>query len=145
MKQKTEYARFAEKRASRSPLLRDTLRAFLVGGLICSLAQGGTMLLQSLSFSEDDARLVVMLSLIFLAVLLTAIGRFDNVARFAGAGTLVPITGFANAMSSEAVDCRGEGFIAGVGAKMFTVAGPVILYGTVSGILYGLIYRLTTL
>ena len=95
--------------------------------------------------SEADARLCSSLVLIFLAVLLTALGLFDDIAKFAGAGTLVPITGFANAMASEAVDSRTEGLVLGVGAKMFSVAGPVILYGTAASVLYGLIYRLAAL
>ena len=145
MKNKTAYARYAQKRATRSPLPTDCLHAFLVGGAICALAQGCTMLLESLSLDQTDARLITMLILIFLTALLTGIGVFDKAARFAGAGTLVPITGFANAMSSEAVDCRSEGFVIGIGAKIFTVAGPVILYGTVSSVLYGLIYWLVSL
>ena len=145
MKPKTAYARYAKKRAARSPLLTDCLRAFLVGGAICAFAQGGTMLFGLLPLSEADARLCSSLVLIFLAVLLTALGLFDDIAKFAGAGTLVPITGFANAMASEAVDSRTEGLVLGVGAKMFSVAGPVILYGTAASVLYGLIYRLATL
>ena len=89
---------------------------------------------------ETDARTLVSITLIFLASLLTGLGVFDNIARIAGAGTLVPITGFSNAVSSQAIDTKSEGYILGVGAKIFTIAGPVILYGTVSGAIYGVIY-----
>lgn len=114
--------------------------AFVFGGSICLCAE----LLRSgyiyLGIIEKDALTLVSITLIILASVLTALGIFDNIARLAGAGTLVPITGFSNAVTSEALDAKNEGFVLGVGAKIFTVAGPVILFGISSGVLYGIIY-----
>lgn len=145
MKKQTPYANYADKRSKKSPLILDCLRAFLVGGLICSIGQGFTELYTALNVSEETVKILVPVTLIFITALLTGLGIFDNIAKFAGAGTLVPITGFANAVSSPAIDCKSEGFILGVGAKMFTVAGPVIVYGTVASVIYGVIYWITNL
>jgi len=145
MKKQTPYADYAEKRSVKSPLLADCLRAFLVGGLICAIGQGFTELYSSLSVGEETVKILVPVTLIFLTALLTGLGIFDNIAKFAGAGTLVPITGFANAVASPAIDCKSEGFVLGVGAKMFTIAGPVIVYGTVASVVYGMIYWIATL
>ena len=138
---KKQYKQYATAHAPRSPIVRDCLRAFFVGGSICCLGQGLiTLYKNALGMSRDDASALCSVSLIFLAVLLTSIGVFDKIARFGGAGTLVPITGFANAVASPAIDSRAEGLVLGVGAKIFTVAGPVLLYGTSAGVVYGLIY-----
>ena len=138
---KKTYARYVEARAPRSPLWRDCLHAFLVGGGICLLAEGIIQVLVSVfSFSRDVASAWSSIALVVIAVTLTAVGVFDKIAKFAGGGTLVPITGFANAVASPAIDSRSEGFVLGVGAKIFTVAGPVLLYGTAAGTLYGIIY-----
>ena len=145
MKPKTPYATYAEKRERKSPLIKDCLNAFWVGGLICCLGQGLTELYTRMIAKEETAKMLVPITLVFLAALLTALGIFDNIAKLAGAGTLVPITGFANAVTAPAIDCRTEGLVLGVGAKMFTVAGPVILYGTVASVIYGVIYWITTL
>jgi len=142
MKKQTSYAAYADKRSKKSPLILDCLRAFVVGGLICCIGQGLTELYTALSLKEDTVKTLVPVTLIFLTALLTGFGIFDNIAKYAGAGTLVPITGFANAVSSPAIDCKSEGFVLGVGAKMFTVAGPVIVYGTVASVLYGIVYWL---
>ena len=140
------YARYVEARAPRSPILKNCLHAFLVGGGICLLAEGMIQLLMHLAaLSREIAASWSSITLVFLAVLLTAIGVFDKIAKFAGGGTLLPITGFANAVASPAIDSRSEGFVLGVGAKIFTVAGPVLLYGTAAGVLYGLIYWICTL
>lgn len=143
---KEEYKKYAESRAKKSPILKNCLWAFLVGGGICTL---GHFLLKMytthLELDKTDAGALTSVTLIFIAVLLTGLGVFDKIAQIAGAGTLVPITGFANAVSSAAIDSKTEGFILGVGAKMFTIAGPVIVYGTVAGVVYGLIYWITTL
>jgi len=144
-KKATPYATYSKQRAKKSPLLVDCLRAFFVGGLICTLGQGLTELYTWLAMDPDTVKTLVPCTLIFLASLLTGLGIFDNIAKFAGAGTLVPITGFANAVSSQSIDSRTEGFVLGVGAKMFTIAGPVIVYGTVAGVVYGVIYYITTL
>ena len=139
--QKEKYKNYVKAHAPRSPLLFDCLHAFLVGGIICTLAQGIRMLLTDLCHLETQtASSTVSVILIFLAVLLTGLGVFDKIAKYAGAGTLVPITGFANAVVSPAIDSRAEGWILGVGAKIFTVAGPVLLYGILSGAIYGVIY-----
>ena len=136
-----QYKKYAAAHAPKSPLLKDCLHAFLVGGLICAIGQGLTDLYREVcKLPLSDAATLTSVTLVFLAVLLTAIGIFDRIARFAGAGTLVPITGFANAVASPAIDSRAEGLILGVGAKIFTVAGPVLLYGTLAGALYGIIY-----
>ena len=138
---KKSYARYVEARAPRSPLLKNCLRAFLVGGGICLFAEGLNQIFTRLcALSREDAGLLSAVILVFLAVLLTALGIFPRIAKFAGGGTLVPITGFANAVASPAIDSRAEGFVLGVGAKIFTVAGPVLLYGTAAGTLYGFIY-----
>ena len=138
---KKQYKKYAAAHAPRSPILSDCLRAFLVGGSICTLAEGLSRLYgHCLNLVRDDAATLTSVTLVFIAVLLTGIGIFDRIARFAGAGTLVPITGFANAVASPAIDSRDEGFVLGVGAKIFTVAGPVLLYGTLAGAIYGVIY-----
>ena len=143
---KKQYKRYAAAHAPHSPTVKNCIRAFLVGGTICALAQGlGTLYEQVVGLSKEDAGALVAVSLIFLAVVLTALGVFDRIARFAGAGTLVPITGFANAVASPAIDSRAEGLVLGVGAKIFTVAGPVLLYGTLAGTLWGVIYYVWTL
>ena len=142
MKKKTDYAKFADKHAKKSPIIFDVLRAFAVGGLICTIAQGLTEIYTALGLSQDSVKTLVPSTLIFAAALLTGLGVFDNIAKFAGAGTLLPITGFANAVASTALDSKGEGFVLGVGANMFKIAGPVIAYGTVSSVVYGIVYWL---
>ena len=134
------YKKYADAHAKKSPLGRDCARAFLVGGGICTFAQGLTALYESLKIDAENVGALVSVTLIFLTALLTGIGIFDKIAKFAGAGTVVPITGFANAVASPAIDTKGEGFVLGVGAKIFSIAGPVILYGTAAGALYGLVY-----
>ncbi len=139
---KTAYAKYAESRAKKSNLAFDTFKAFIFGGLICSIGQSLTELYTYLGTENDTVKILVPSTLVFIAALLTGLGVFDNIAKVAGAGTLVPITGFANAVTSPALDSKSEGFVLGVGAKMFTVAGPVIVYGTVAGVIYGVIYWL---
>ncbi len=140
---KSTYRRFADAHAPRSPIGKNCLRAFLVGGGICVGAEALRNLYEKVcSFDAETAATLTSVSLIFLAVLLTALGIFDRIAKFAGAGTLVPITGFANAVVSPAIDSRAEGPVLGVGAKIFTVAGPVLLYGTLAGAIYGVLYWL---
>lgn len=140
---KETYAKFADAHAPRSPIGKDCLFAFLIGGGICTVGQILHDVFQNLcSLPEEMAGTLTSVSLILAAVVLTAFGVFDNIAKHAGAGTLVPITGFANAVVSPAIDSHAEGLILGVGAKIFTVAGPVLLYGTLAGFLYGVIYWL---
>ena len=138
---KKQYKKYAAAHAPKSSIVRNCLRAFFVGGLICTIGQGLTNLYGSvLGLVKDEATALTSVTLVFVAVLFTAIGIFDRIAKFAGAGTLVPITGFANSVASPAFDSRAEGLVLGVGAKIFTVAGPVLLYGTLSGAIYGVIY-----
>lgn len=140
-----EYKKYADKSAKKSPCAKNCVHAFLIGGLICTLAEALGAVYQSLGAEKTDAAVYASVTLIFLAALLTGIGVFDDIAKFAGAGTLVPITGFANAVVSPAVDTKAEGWVLGVGAKIFTIAGPVILYGTLAGAAYGVIYWICTL
>ena len=140
-----EYKKYAESRAKKSPVLKNCLCAFLIGGTICTVGQLLLSLYLRLGLDKETAGTVTSISLIFLAALLTGFGVFDNIARVAGAGTLVPITGFANAVVSPAIDSHAEGLVLGVGAKIFTVAGPVLLYGTLAGTVYGVIYWIMTL
>ena len=125
----TEYNEYIEHRAKRTPCLLNCLKAFLTGGIICALG-------------EAAAYLFASLCLIFLAGLLTGIGVFDKIAKFGGGGALVPITGFSNAMAAPAIDSKTEGFVTGVAAKMFTIAGPVIVYGVAASAIYGVFYYL---
>ncbi|MBR5444893.1 MAG: SpoVA/SpoVAEb family sporulation membrane protein [Clostridia bacterium] len=134
------YRRYAKARAGKSPLVRDMITAFVTGGLLCVLAQGIKNGFLAAGLPEESAGCAVSVILIGIAVILTAFGVFDRIARRTGAGTLVPITGFANAVASSAIDARSEGFIMGVGAKVFQIAGPVIAYGLAAGTVYGLVY-----
>lgn len=129
-----------KKHSPGSTLLKNSLLAFFFGGLICLIGQLFLMLYSYLGCDEKTAGILVTVTLIFIAALLTALGIFDKIARYAGAGTLVPVTGFSNAVVSEAMDSKSEGYVLGVGAKIYTVAGPVILYGILSGFVYGVIY-----
>ncbi len=143
---KKTYQKYADARAPKSPVWRDCLRAFWVGGLICCIGQGLTTLYTSVCGMEKaDAGTLTSVTLVLIAVILTGCGWFDRMAKYAGAGTLVPITGFANAVVSPAIDSHSEGLVLGVGAKIFTVAGPVLLYGTLAGCFYGVLYWVTTL
>ncbi len=139
-----EYKQMVKHASPPSPLFKDCLRAFLIGGIICTLGQALGNVYTALGLTEEIAKPLTSITLIFIAVTLTAIGVFDRIAKFAGAGTLVPITGFANAVSSAAIEFKSEGWVLGLGAKMFTIAGPVIVYGTVASVLYGVIYWLIT-
>ena len=118
------------------------LKAFLTGGLICCIGQALTNLYLSLKLSQTDARTLTSVSLIFLGGLLTSIGIYDNIAKHAGAGTLVPITGFANSIVAPAIEFKSEGFVLGLGAKMFVIAGPVLVYGITASVIFGILYFL---
>lgn len=135
------YRRFADAHAPKSPVLRNCARAFWVAGLICVIGQALRELYsRSAHLNPADTATMTSVTLIFIAALLSGIGIFDRIAKYAGAGTLVPITGFANAVVSPAIDSHAEGLILGVGAKIFTVAGPVLLYGTLAGGIWGVVY-----
>jgi stage V sporulation protein AC len=140
-----EYGQLVERLSPKSPIWKDCIGAFVIGGLICTLGQVFMNLYAGLGLDKTDSGTATCMSLIFLSALLTGFSLYDNIAKFAGAGTLVPITGFANAIAAPAVEFKTEGFILGVGAKMFTIAGPVILYGISAGVVYGFIYWITTL
>jgi stage V sporulation protein AC len=134
-----EYIKKAGTRVPKSNLFVNCCWAFFVGGAICTLAQALNDLYVYLGIHEETAKILVPITLIFLAALTTGLGWFDKLAKHAGAGTLVPITGFANSVVAPAVDTKNEGFILGLGAKIFTIAGPVILYGTLFSFIYGVI------
>ena len=137
---KEAYKKYVKDTAPKSPVLKNCCFAFLFGGGICV---GGQLLFDLYrnitAYDDDSVYALVSITLIFISALFTGIGVFDNIAKVAGAGTLVPVTGFANSVVSPAIDTKAEGFILGVGAKIFTVAGPVILYGILSGTVYGVI------
>lgn len=134
-----EYDAMVRKASPRSPVLKDCLFAFLFGGAICTLGQGLADLFMLLGFTLQDARTFVSISLIFLSAALTAFGVYDNIAKYAGAGTLVPITGFANSMVSPALEFKSEGFVTGLGSKMFVVSGPVLVFGLSASVFYGVV------
>ena len=140
-----EYGKLVKDMAPKSPIGKDRAIAFLVGGLICTLGQLAMNGYLALGLEKQDASTAASMSLVALSALLTGLSLYDNIAKFAGAGTLVPITGFANAIASPAIEFKTEGFVLGVGAKIFTIAGPVILYGVTASVVYGLIYWITTL
>lgn len=137
-----EYDAMVQKASPRSPVLKDCLFAFLFGGAICTLGQGLADLFMLLGFTLQDARTFVSISLIFLSAALTAFGVYDNIAKYAGAGTLVPITGFANSMVSPALEFKSEGFVTGLGSKMFVVSGPVLVFGLSASVFYGVVLYL---
>ena len=138
----SEYAALCDRANPRSPWGANLLRAFLTGGLICLLGEGLSVLYRALGAAKADAATYVSISLIALSALLTGLGLYERIARFGGAGSLVPITGFANAMTACAIEFKSEGFVLGVGANMFKIAGPVIVYGTAASVVYGVIYWL---
>ncbi len=140
-----QYNQYVSDRAQPSPIWKDMLWAFCVGGGICAGGQGLMALYQSLGASKEDAGTWASISLVFLAALLTGLGVFDDIAKRAGAGTLVPITGFANAMVSPALEFKSEGLVTGTGVKLFTVAGPVLAYGISASVVYGLILWIVSL
>jgi len=140
-----EYGKLVQSMEPKSPIWKDCLNAFWIGGLICTVGQlimNGYLML---GLDKTDAGTAMSMTLVAISALLTGLSLYDNIAKHAGAGTLVPITGFANSIAAPAVEFKTEGFILGVGAKMFTIAGPVIVYGTVASVIYGVIYWITTL
>ncbi len=139
---KQEYAQYVKEMSPNSPFWKDVLLAFLIGGLICTIGQAVLNGFTAMGLDETNAGAAASITMVFLSAVLTGLSLYDNIAKHAGAGTLVPITGFANAVVSPAVEFKSEGFILGVGAKMFTIAGPVIVYGVSASVIYGLIYWL---
>lgn len=137
-----EYEKYVKSMEPRSPIVKNTVWAFLVGGAICVLGQLISNGWSAAGFSQEDAGTLTSASLILLAQIATGANVYNSLARFAGAGTLVPITGFANSVASPAIDFKTEGFVTGMAAKMFTVAGPVIVFGTLASVLYGAVLML---
>ena len=137
-----EYDALVRQLSPRSPIYKDTALAFAVGGGICTLGQLIGRLWEQLGLTAQEAGTATAVTLVFLSVVLTSLGLYHRLARYAGAGTLVPITGFANAVASPAIDYRAEGLVTGTAVKMFTVAGPVIVYGTAASVVYGLVLYL---
>ena len=135
-----EYARLVKEMSPKSPIWRDCLNAFWIGGLICTLGQLIMNGYMALGIDKEAAGTAMSMTLVALSALLTGLSLYDDIAKHAGAGTLVPITGFANAVAAPALEFKPEGFILGVGAKMFTIAGPVIVYGVSASVVYGFIY-----
>lgn len=141
---KKEYQAYVERKAKKSNLAVDMLKAFLVGGFICCIGQFIGDLAMHFGYSQENAITMTSMSLVALAAILTGLNVFDEIGRFAGAGSSIPITGFSNSMVSPAIEFKSEGLVMGVGAKMFVVAGPVLVYGVTSSVLYGIIYFLFT-
>lgn len=142
---KKKYEKMVEKETKNSPIFKDCVKAFLIGGAICTVGQVLTELYIKAGLEKTQAQTLTSVSLVLLGVLLTAFHLYEKIAKHAGAGTLVPITGFANSVCAPAIEFRSEGFILGVGAKMFSIAGPVIVYGTVASVIYGVIVYITGL
>lgn len=138
-----EYKKMAEKASPPTKKIKNSFFAFIFGGGICAIGEGFRMLFERLGISEDTVKILVPVSLVVIAAILTAIGLFDKIARIAGAGTIVPITGFANSIVSPAMEFQSEGKILGTGAQMFKIAGPVLVYGTAAAVIYGVIYYLS--
>ena len=142
---KKEYAELVEKASPPSPKLKNCIWAFLVGGSICTIGQLFFEFLKRNGIDEKQGYATVSITIIALTAIFTGLGLFDKLAKHAGAGTLVPVTGFANSVASPAIEFKSEGFVLGMAAKMFIISGPVIVYGTVASVIYGIIYWVTTL
>lgn len=140
-----QYGALVARMAPKSPMWRDCLNAFWIGGMICVVGQIFTNCYGAWGLEKQDAGTAASMTLVALSALLTGLSVYDDIAKHAGAGTLVPITGFANAIAAPAVEFKTEGFVLGVGAKMFTIAGPVIVYGLAASVVYGFIYWLYTI
>ena len=140
-----QYGALVARMAPKSPMWRDCLNAFWIGGLICVVGQIFTNCYGAWGLEKQDAGTAASMTLVALSALLTGLSVYDDIAKHAGAGTLVPITGFANAIAAPAGAFKTEGFVVGVGAKMFTIAGPVIVYGLAASVVYGFIYWLYTI
>lgn len=135
-----EYQAYLKQCAPKSPIVKNTALAFLIGGLICVLGQGISSSFRALGLDKTDAGTATSIVLVLLSALLTGLNLYNSIARFAGAGTLVPITGFANSVVSPAIDFRAEGIVTGMAAKMFVIAGPVLVFGLAASVVYGVVY-----
>ena len=139
-----EYGDYVKRKSPKSPLLKDIIKAFIIGGLICCVGQLILNMYTGMNMTEESAAAATSVTMVFIGAFLTGIGVYDTLGKFAGAGTLVPITGFANSVVSPALEFKAEGFITGTAAKMFIIAGPVIVFGTAASVIYGFIYWLCT-
>lgn len=139
------YEKYKEIHKPKPNIIRHCIRAYFVGGLICVFAQGLNDIYALIGVNEDNISLLVTMSMVFIGALLTGVGIYDRIGEFAGAGSIVPITGFANSVVSPAMEYKKEGFIFGVGGKMFTIAGPVLIYGISSSVILGIIYYFITI
>ncbi len=138
MDKKKEYQKLADRKSPPSPILKNCINAFLIGGVICTIGEGISSMYKSFGLNKDMAGSATTITLIFLGILLTGLGVYSKIAHFAGAGTIVPVTGFANAVAAPAIEAKTEGYVLGVAAKIFTIAGPVIVYGTVASVIVGI-------
>lgn len=139
-----EYKKMTQQAVPPSPVVKDCLYAFFTGGLVCCLGQLVTDVMLRLGFAENTSKTAASIALIALAAILTALGLFSKIAKFAGAGTLVPITGFSNSIVSPAIEFKSEGHVFGIGANMFKIAGPVLVFGISASVIYGIIYWMFT-
>lgn len=139
-----QYQKLVDDMSPKSPILKDCIKAFLIGGLICAIGQAILNAYTALGLDKEQSATATSMTLVAISALLTGLSLYDNIAKHAGAGTLVPITGFANAVAAPAIEFKTEGFILGVGAKIFQIAGPVIVYGVSASVVYGIIYWITT-
>lgn len=142
---KQEYDKYVRSMSPKSPIWKDMFNAFWVGGIICTIGQAVLSGFQGLGLEETDAGAATCVAMVFLGALLTALSLYDNIAKVGGAGTLVPITGFSNAVVSPAMEFKSEGFVTGLAVKLFSIAGPVIAYGVCASVVYGIIYWGTAL
>lgn len=140
-----EYGELAKRVSPPSAMAKTIPMAFVIGGAICTLGEALLNMYAALGFTQDNAGAMTSLTLIFLSALLTGLKLYDRIAQFAGAGTLVPITGFANSVVSPALEFKSEGYVLGLGAKMFVIAGPVLVYGISASVIYGIVYYIQTL
>lgn len=136
---KRKYAALLARKSPPSPLLRDCMMAFLFGGGICTVGEGVRMFWLSRGMDTDDTAAATAITMVFFGALLTCLHLYDQLAKHAGAGTIVPITGFANAIVSPAIEYKSEGLVLGLGAKLFVIAGPVLVYGITASVIYGLV------
>lgn len=139
---KKAYQKYAQSKADKSPVVKNSINAFLIGGAICATGQFFTEVFLNLGFGKETSGTLTSITLIFISAILTGLNVYDKIAKVAGAGTLVPITGFANAVVSPAIEFKNEGYIMGVAANMFKIAGPVIAYGIIASVAAGIIYLL---
>ena len=135
-----EYSKMTKKASPPTKKIKNGCLAFIIGGLVCTIGEGFGMIYEKIGIGADDVKLLIPVTLIVSAAVLTALGVFDDIAYYAGAGTIVPITGFANSIVSPAMEFQSEGKILGTGAQMFRIAGPVLVYGTLAAVIYGIVY-----